>query len=99
MLWIRVFGRFRIPFLKYGRIRILLSESVKDTEIPRKLKVEPYNPIFLKWSGSFFEPITKVLDGISGITKNIIFSIWGPVRGETLIFVCSYGCVVGRMVA
>ena len=39
----------------------------------------------LKWSGSFFKTITKVLDGISGITKNIIFSIWRPVRGETLI--------------
>ena len=48
----------------------------------------------LKWSGSFFLSITKVLDGISGITKNIFFSIWRPVRGETLIFVCSDGCVV-----
>ena len=46
----------------------------------------------LKWAGSFFYTITKVLDGISGITKNIFFSIWRPVRGET--FVCSYGCVV-----
>ena len=27
----------------------------------------------LKGSGSFFKTITKVLDGISGITKNIIF--------------------------
>ena len=26
-----------------------------------------------------------------------IFSIWRPVRGETLIFVCSYGCVVGPL--
>ena len=49
----------------------------------------------LKWSGSFFKTISKVLDDISGIIKNIIFSIWRPVRGETLIFVCSYGCVVG----
>ena len=28
---------------------------------------------FLKWSGSFFKTITKVLDGISGITNNMIF--------------------------
>ena len=42
----------------------------------------------------FFKTITKVLDGISGITKNIIFSIWRLVRGETLIFVCFYGWVV-----
>ena len=31
---------------------------------------------------------------ISGITKNIIFSIWRLVRGEPLIFVCFYGWVV-----
>ena len=42
--------------------------------------------------------MTKVIDGISGITKNIIFfPIWRPVRGETMIFVCSYGCVVSRL--
>ena len=28
---------------------------------------------YLKWSGSFFKTITKVLYGISGITNNIIF--------------------------
>ena len=50
--------------------------------------------IYLKWSGSFFSTITKVLDGISGITKNIIFFIWRLVRGETLIFVCFYGWIV-----
>ena len=27
----------------------------------------------LKWAGSFFKTITNVLDGMSGITKNIIF--------------------------
>ena len=28
---------------------------------------------YLKWAGSFFKTKTNVLDGISGITKNIIF--------------------------
>ena len=32
-----------------------------------------------------------------GLRKNIFFSILGSVRGETLIFVCSYGCVVGPL--
>ena len=40
----------------------------------------------------FFKTITEVLDGILRITKNIFFFLVG---GETLIFVCSYGCVVG----
>ena len=40
--------------------------------------------------------IPKVLDGISRITKSIIFfPIWRPVRGKKMIFVCSYGCVEG----
>ena len=30
-----------------------------------------------------------------GLRKTYFFSIRGSVRGETLIFVCSYGCVVG----
>ena len=29
-----------------------------------------------------------------GLRKIQFFSIWRPVRGETLIFVCFYGCVV-----
>ena len=47
------------------------------------LAVKVISKFFLKHNKSF------VLDGISGITKNIIF-----VRGKTLISVCFYGWVV-----
>ena len=30
-----------------------------------------------------------------GLLKTHFFSILRPVRGETLMFVCSYGCIVG----
>ena len=43
-------------------------------------RVSHYVRPILKVIRKFFETITKVLDGISGITK---------------IFVCAYGCVVG----
>ena len=49
----------------------------------------------LKWSGSFFLKHNKSFRWHLGdYEKHIFFSIWRPVRGETLIFVCFYGCVV-----
>ena len=52
----------------------------------------------LKVIRKLFLTITKVLDGISGITKNIFFFYLKACERrnfETLIFVCSYECVVG----
>ena len=48
--------------------------------------------LYLKVNRIFFKTITKVLDSISGITKNIIF--FHLKACETFIFVCFYGCVV-----
>ena len=48
----------------------------------------------LKWSGSFLKHNKSFRWHLGDYEKHNFFSNWRPVRGETLIFVCFYGCVV-----
>ena len=89
--------KMKIALYIYYFIRWDMELVKKSTGFspPARMSCVLSDTVPLKWSGSFFLNHNKSLRWHLGDYEKQFFPIWRPVRGGTLVFLCSYGCVVG----